>query len=160
MARDAIADIAHVNPGYEPGRFPIVAAVELPFLFSNAKEGSAALDAWYRRYAEREMKDVRYCLAFAHDPGSFHFTRKKVVMPADVSGLKVRPPNAVIASWMRGIWGRSAFRPPRRKSATCWRRASPTRPARRGDRCSCSGSTRSRSITSTLRSTSRSRSGS
>ena len=28
MARDAIADIAHVNPGYEPGRFPIVAAVE------------------------------------------------------------------------------------------------------------------------------------
>jgi TRAP-type transport system periplasmic protein len=101
MARDAIADIAHVNPGYEPGRFPIVAAVELPFVFSNAREGSAALDAWYRRYSDREMKDVRYCLAFAHDPGSFHFTRKKVVMPADVSGLKVRPPNAVIASWMR-----------------------------------------------------------
>ena len=25
MARDAIADITHVNPGYEPGRFPIVA---------------------------------------------------------------------------------------------------------------------------------------
>ena len=32
---------AHVNPGYEPGRFPIVGAVELPFMFSNAKEGSA-----------------------------------------------------------------------------------------------------------------------
>jgi TRAP-type C4-dicarboxylate transport system substrate-binding protein len=103
MARDAIADISHVNPGYEPGRFPIIGAVELPFIFSNAKEGSAALDAWYRRYAEREMKDVRYCLAFAHDPGSFHFTRKKVVMPADVAGLKVRPPNAVIASWMRQL---------------------------------------------------------
>src|SRR5215212_3801844 len=103
MARDGIADIAHVNPGYEPGRFPIVGAVELPFVFANSKEGSAALDAWYRRYAEREMKDVRYCLAFAHDPGSFHFTRKKVVMPADVSGLKVRPPNAVIASWMRQL---------------------------------------------------------
>jgi TRAP-type C4-dicarboxylate transport system substrate-binding protein len=103
MARDAIADISHVNPGYEPGRFPILGAVELPFLFANAKEGSAALDAWYRRYAEREMKDVRYCLAFAHDPGTFHFTRKKVVTPADVSGLKVRPPNAVIASWMRQL---------------------------------------------------------
>jgi len=101
MARDAIADITHVNPGYEPGRFPIIGAVELPFIFSNAREGSAALDAWYRRYAAQEMKDVRYCLAFAHDPGTFHFTRKKVVMPADVSGLKVRPPNAVIASWMR-----------------------------------------------------------
>lgn len=103
MARDAIADITHVNPGYEPGRFPIIGAVELPFIFSNAREGSAALDAWYRRYAEREMKDVRYCLAFAHDPGTFHFTRKKVVTPADFSGLKVRPPNAVIASWMRHL---------------------------------------------------------
>jgi TRAP-type transport system periplasmic protein len=100
MGRDGIADISHVNPGYEPGRFPIIGAVELPFIFSNAKEGSAALDAWYRRYAEREMKDVRYCLAFAHDPGTFHFVRKKVVRPADMSGLKVRPPNAVIANWM------------------------------------------------------------
>jgi len=101
MARDGIVDIAHVNPGYEPGRFPVIGAVELPFLFSNAKEGSAALDAWYRHYSDREMKDVHYCLAFAHDPGTLHFTRKKVVLPTDMSGLKVRPPNAVIAQWMR-----------------------------------------------------------
>jgi TRAP-type transport system periplasmic protein len=100
MARDGIADIAHVNPGYEPGRFPIVGAVELPFIFSNAKDGSAALDTWYRRYAEREMKDVRYCLAFAHDPGTLHFTKKKVMAPTEMAGLKVRPPNAVIANWM------------------------------------------------------------
>src|SRR6476659_6045563 len=58
MARDGIADITHVNPGYEPGRFPIIGAVELPFIFSNAREGSAALDAWYRHYAAREMSDV------------------------------------------------------------------------------------------------------
>ncbi len=101
MARDGIVDVSHVNPGYEPGRFPIIGAVELPFLFSNSKEGSAALDAWYRRYAGREMKDVHYCLAFAHDPGTFHFTKKKVMSPTDISGLKVRPPNAVIAQWMR-----------------------------------------------------------
>ena len=74
--------------------------MELPFLFSNGREGSAALDAWYRRYAEREMKDVRFCLAFAHDPGTMHFAKKKVVVPADMAGLKVRPPNAVIANWM------------------------------------------------------------
>src|SRR6185437_10435593 len=48
----------------------------------------------------REMKDVHYCLAFAHDPGTFHFTKKKVVMPSDMAGIKVRPPNAVIANWM------------------------------------------------------------
>ena len=37
MARDGIADFTYVNPGYQPGRFPIVAAGELPFLFGNAK---------------------------------------------------------------------------------------------------------------------------
>src|SRR5882672_6298934 len=39
MARDGIAEVSHVNPGYEPGRFPIIGAVELPFIFSNATEG-------------------------------------------------------------------------------------------------------------------------
>jgi TRAP-type transport system periplasmic protein len=29
-----------------------------------------------------------------------HFTRKKVVAPSDMAGLKVRPPNAVIGNWM------------------------------------------------------------
>ena len=32
MARDGIADLTYVNPGYQPGRFPIIAAGELPFL--------------------------------------------------------------------------------------------------------------------------------
>ncbi len=97
MARDGIADIAHVNPGYEPGRFPVMGASELPFMFANAKEGSAALDAWYRKYAGKEMADVKYCLTFAHDPATIHTTRKKVVLPADMRGMKVRPANATIA---------------------------------------------------------------
>ena len=103
MARDGIVDISHVNPGYEPGRFPIVAAVELPFIFNNSKEGSAAMDEWYRKYAGKEMKDVRFCLMFAHDPGTFHFTKKKAIVPTDINGMKFRPPNATIASWMRSL---------------------------------------------------------
>ncbi len=31
MARDGIADVTYVNPGYQPGRFPIIGAGELPF---------------------------------------------------------------------------------------------------------------------------------
>src|SRR5881392_3187779 len=52
MARDGIADLTYVNPGYQPGRFPIIGAGELPFLIANAKGGSQALDAWYRKHAE------------------------------------------------------------------------------------------------------------
>ena len=69
MARDGIADVTYINPGYQPGRFPIIGAGELPFLMSNAKGGSQALDAWYRKYADAEMKDVKFCLAFVHDSG-------------------------------------------------------------------------------------------
>ena len=99
MARDGIADFAYVNPGYQPGRFPIIAAGELPFLMANAKGGSAALDSWYRKYAATEMKDVHFCMAFVHDPGTFH-SHKKILVPADLKGLKVRPADATIGQFM------------------------------------------------------------
>jgi len=99
MARDGIADFAYVNPGYQPGRFPIIAAGELPFLMANAKGGSAALDIWYRKYAATEMKDVHFCMAFVHDPGTFH-SHKKILVPADLKGLKVRPADATIGQFM------------------------------------------------------------
>ena len=90
MARDGIADITYANPGYAPGRFPVIAAGELPFLLANAKEGSAALDSWYRKNTPKEMAEVRFCIAFVHDPGTFHSTKKKIVVPADVAGMKIR----------------------------------------------------------------------
>jgi TRAP-type transport system periplasmic protein len=105
MARDGIADITYSNPGYAPGRFPIVAAGELPFVLANAKEGSAALDAWYRNYAGKEMHEVRFCLAFVHDPGTFHTTKKKIAQPSDVAGMKVRPAGGTIARLVTMLGG-------------------------------------------------------
>jgi len=104
MARDGIADLTYVNPGYQPGRFPIIAAGELPFLMADAKGGSQALDAWYRKYAAREMKDVKFCLAFIHDPGTFH-SNKKIVVPADVKGTKIRPADAMMGTFMTQLGG-------------------------------------------------------
>ena len=72
MARDGIADLTYVNPGYQPGRFPIIAAGELPFLVGDAKGGIRAIDAWYRKYAATEMKDVKYCFSFILDPLTWH----------------------------------------------------------------------------------------
>ncbi len=105
MARDGIADLTYVNPGYQPGRFPIIGAGELPFLIANAKGGSMALDAWYRKYADREMKDVKFCLAFVHDPGSFHSKAKKIVVPEDIKGMKIRPAHATMATWVTQLGG-------------------------------------------------------
>ena len=77
MARDGIADVTYINPGYQPGRFPIIGAGELPFLMADAKGGSQALDAWYRAYAEKEMKDVKFCLGFVHDPGAIPLAQQE-----------------------------------------------------------------------------------
>jgi TRAP-type transport system periplasmic protein len=104
MARDGIADLTYVNPGYQPGRFPIIAAGELPFLISNAKGGSAALDEWYRPYEAKEMKDVHVCFAFFNDPGTFH-SRHKIVLPSDIKGDKVRPGNATMGAMVTLLGG-------------------------------------------------------
>ena len=90
MARDGIADVTYVNPGYDPGVFPIIGAGELPFLMSDAKGGSEGLDAWYRKYAEKEMKDVKFCLAFIHSPSK---------------GMKIRPAHATMANFVTLLGG-------------------------------------------------------
>ena len=42
------------------------------------------------------MADVKYCLTFVHDPGTFHSTRRRS-RPGDIKGMKMRPANATIA---------------------------------------------------------------
>ncbi len=103
MARDGIADLAFVNPGYQAGRFPIIAASELPFLVSAPGPGSVALDAWYRKYAAREMGDVKFCLAHLH-VGTLH-SKKPINGPEQIRGMKVRPANGTVAQMITLLGG-------------------------------------------------------
>ncbi len=105
MARDGIADITWVNPGYQPGRFPIIAVGQIPFTFADGSKGTAALDGWYRKYAASEMKDTHFCFAFIHDPGAFHSARKKVTVPEDLKGMKVRPAQSTIGQLVTMLGG-------------------------------------------------------
>jgi len=100
MTREGIADISYINPGQMPGRFPIVAAGELPFLISEAHGATRAFDKWYRKYSPTEMKEVKYCFSFTYDPARIHFKSKKVMVPADLKGAKVRPSHGTFAAWM------------------------------------------------------------
>jgi TRAP-type C4-dicarboxylate transport system substrate-binding protein len=105
MARDGIADVTWVNPGYQPGRFPIIAVGQIPFTFADGRKGTAALDSWYRNYAAREMKDTHFCLAFIHDPGTLHSARKKVTLPDDLKGMNVRPAQSTIGQLVTMLGG-------------------------------------------------------
>jgi TRAP-type transport system periplasmic protein len=103
MARDGIAQMAYVNPGYQPGRFPMIAAGELPFLVDKPGPASAALDAWYRNYAEREMKDVKVCLTHLH-VGTFH-SKAPLTDPSQLKGMKIRAANGTVAAFVSSQGG-------------------------------------------------------
>eukprot|EP01036_Dinobryon_divergens_P001765 gene1765-2317_t len=103
MARDGIAEMTWVNPGYQAGRFPIVAAGELPFLIGKPGPGSAGLDAWYRKYAANEMKDVKLCFTHLH-VGTLH-SKKPITEPGQIKGMKMRSSNGTNAAYMSLLGG-------------------------------------------------------
>ena len=93
------------NPGYQPGRFPLSAAAELPFTISDGKGGTTAVDEWYRKYAAKEMKDVYFCVAFLRANAYFQSTKKPIVSPDDVKGMRIRPSDGTIANLVTLLGG-------------------------------------------------------
>ena len=73
-------------------------------MFSDGKKGTLALNEWYHKYAPTEMKDTHLCFAFIHDPGALH-GKKKVVVPADLKGVKVRPAQSTIGEMVKMFGG-------------------------------------------------------
>jgi TRAP-type transport system periplasmic protein len=102
MARDGIAEVTFISVGIQTGRLPIAEGGNLFFLHNNGDAGSRAYDAWYRKYASQEMKDVKFCFGFVHDPGTF-FSKKAVRVPADLKGVKVRSSNSQTSDLLTDI---------------------------------------------------------
>lgn len=103
MARDGIAQMTWVNPGYQAGRFPMFAAGELPFLLDKPGPASAALDSWYRQYAAQEMKDIKMCFAHLH-VGTLH-SKQPITEPGQIKGMKIRPANGTVGQMMTLLGG-------------------------------------------------------
>ncbi len=99
MARDGVADITWINAGFQPGRFPIAQALEMPFLYSDPQKMTLAFEEWYRPYAEREMKDVKVCQLQILFPSILH-SKKEMKSTADFKGLKIRVANSTQARYV------------------------------------------------------------
>lgn len=106
MARDGVADFTHVNPGYQPGRFPIISLGEVPFHVANSLEGTRALDEWYREYVAQEMPDIYFCMAIMHEPGTLH-SKEPMRVPSDMRGKNIRPAHATMARFVNLVGGTS-----------------------------------------------------
>jgi TRAP-type transport system periplasmic protein len=106
MVKRGIADFGLINPGYTPGRFPVIASSDLPFLITDSFKAAPALTRWYKKYAAKEMPEHYVCHVYTHEPGTFH-SKKEIKVPADVKGLNVRTANQTIAQYVTAMGGNS-----------------------------------------------------
>ena len=107
MVKRGIADFGLINPGYTPGRFPIISVVDLPFMVKDALGAAKALTRWYKAYAAKEMKDEYVCHVFTHHIGTLHTSKKIVRVPADVRGLNIRSANETMSRFITDMGGNS-----------------------------------------------------
>ncbi|MCD6075961.1 MAG: C4-dicarboxylate transporter [Rhodospirillales bacterium] len=105
MVKRGVADMGLINPGYTAGRFPIIAASDLPFMNSNSLGGAKAITKFYQKYAAKEMSDVKMCHAYTHDIGTVHSVKKEIKVPADIKGMNIRAANETIAKYVTAMGG-------------------------------------------------------
>lgn len=94
LIRDGAIDGGWIIPGYQPGRFPEVEALELPFMVTKSGE-LASRTAW--KFTEKHLMDdfadVKLIAAHMHGPGIVHKKGGSLGRVEDFTGLKLRGPS-------------------------------------------------------------------
>jgi TRAP-type C4-dicarboxylate transport system substrate-binding protein len=103
MVKDGIADLGFTVPGYTPGRFPLITALELPGLFKSSRGGSLAVMSIFDKYFKNEFKDVKVLWFWVHPPGHFHLARKQVKVLEDLAGLKIRAATPMLTNMVKTL---------------------------------------------------------
>jgi TRAP-type transport system periplasmic protein len=106
MVKRGVADFGLINPGYTPGRFPVIGVADLPFMSTDSLKAAPATKTFYEKYALKEMPDHIVCHVYSHQPSTFH-SKKEIKVPADVKGLNVRSANQTIATYVTSMGGNS-----------------------------------------------------
>lgn len=100
IVRRASADLVLVEPVNDPARFPVMALAALPFTVAHDAGAAAAIDAWYRPLALRELANVKFCFALVGAPGTLHTHTKAVPRPQDLRGLRIAAENPVLNAYL------------------------------------------------------------
>jgi len=83
------ADIGNFAMSYQPGRFPVSEAVDLPLGFQSAKVASLVLYDLIEKYRPKEFEKVKIITAFTCAPNDL-MTSKPVKSLADLRGMELR----------------------------------------------------------------------
>lgn len=84
-----ITDIGMSVLAYSRGRFPAMAAFDLPLGYPNGKCATTVINTFYDKFRPKELSDVKVLYLFGHGPGLLH-SKKPVYKLEDIKGLKIR----------------------------------------------------------------------
>lgn len=87
---EGIADIGMSVLAYSRGRFPVMAAVDLPLGYKSGVQATTVANEVYNKFKPREFRDVQPMFFHAHGPGLLFTTPKPVTSLADIKGMKIR----------------------------------------------------------------------
>lgn len=85
-----VSDIGMSALAYSRGRFPVMAAVDLPLGYKNGKAATTVANNLYDKFKPKELSDVQVLYFHAHGPGLLHTAKKPVQKLEDLKGLKIR----------------------------------------------------------------------
>lgn len=102
-----VNDLGWSLPAYTAGQFPLVQAVEMPFLFSSATEGTDALLTLWEEFPElgQEFDDTKLLGLFVHDTGALWSSSGVKTTLADVEGMSLRSAGASVNRLIEQING-------------------------------------------------------
>ena len=84
-----MADIGNFAMSYQPGRFPVSEAIDLPVGFKNARAASMALFDLVEKYQPKEFGKVKVITVFTCPPADF-MTRMPVRSLKELKGMELR----------------------------------------------------------------------
>ena len=123
QAENGVVDMSYTLPGYHAGRFPILTALELPFIGDTGEAFSQVAWDWVDKYAHREFKTVKLVTLNAIDIGILHTTKRPVRKLEDIKGLKLRVAGRYIGMAVKALGGVPVQMP--LPSTSRWRAARP-----------------------------------
>jgi len=84
-----LADVGNFAMSYQPGRFPVSEAIDLPLGFTSAKVASLTLYDLVEKYQPKEFEKVKILTLFTCPPTNF-MTKTPVRTLADLKGMELR----------------------------------------------------------------------
>ena len=87
---EGLSDVGFSVLAYTRGRFPVMAAVDLPLGYTSGKVATEVINAVYKKFMPKELMDTQVMYLHAHGPGLIHTKSKAVRKMEDMKGLKFR----------------------------------------------------------------------